>query len=410
MKESKQAGVRNCAFLLVCALVFPSLVLAQGEPDIVWTTNAHPGGVDSIAFSTSGDLLAAGGEGSGLVWWQLTSGRFVPVFTSRTNGVGELTFSPDGSFLATASWLGTIEDYFPTVVWRVADRTVVWGVRFQGAESLSFSPDGTRLAATGNTYINDVRIYNVADGTVTQRLSLTQVGNAAVAFSQIGTELAVAIGWGSYVQFYSVSNWTQTRAIRDATVSPNMLDYSPDGKMFAVAGPWDRFSPPTAQPGFVWLYDVNNLSLKRTLTGHADVVFEARFLPSGKTLVSVGRDNTIRFWRVASGQLLKTYDQETTGATSIAVSSDGKLFAYGRRDGTVVVARVPVHLTRVDRGGGQTLLEWEGGAGPYQIQQSTNVAGRVWENVGGLTTNTTAILSGTNTQIFYRVQSLPGSP
>jgi hypothetical protein len=44
--------------------------------------------------------------------------------------------------------------------------------------------------------------------------------------------------------------------------------------------------------------------------------------------------------RVPDGALLKTYDQETgTGVPSVQFSPDGTLFACGRDDATVVVAR-----------------------------------------------------------------------
>jgi WD40 repeat protein len=55
-------------------------------------------------------------------------------------------------------------------------------------------------------------------------------------------------------------------------------------------------------------------------------------------------DYTIRLWRVADGALLQTYDQETTGVLSIQFSPNGRLFGYGRRDATVVVARNPFRI------------------------------------------------------------------
>jgi WD40 repeat protein len=113
---------------------------------------------------------------------------------------------------------------------------------------------------------------------------------------------------------------------------------------------------------------------------------------------------------VVNGRQIRLYDQETTGVNSIAISPDGRFFAYGRSDGTVVLARMPTFISNIRRQGNQTFVEWEGGIGPYQLQQCMDLVGDAWQNVGGPTTNTSATVSGTHTQIFYRVQSLPSGP
>jgi WD40 repeat protein len=77
--------------------------------------------------------------------------------------------------------------------------------------------------------------------------------------------------------------------------------------------------------------------------GHPDGVRSVSFSPDGSLLASAGGwDGTIKLWRVSDGTLLQTYDQETVGGVlSIQFSPNGRLFGYGRRDATVVVARNP---------------------------------------------------------------------
>jgi thiol-disulfide isomerase/thioredoxin len=49
------------------------------------------------------------------------------------------------------------------------------------------------------------------------------------------------------------------------------------------------------------------------------------------------------------------------------------------------------------------LLSWTGGAGNFQVQVATNLAGAVWQNYGTAGTNTSQVITPTNQAAFYRV-------
>jgi len=47
------------------------------------------------------------------------------------------------------------------------------------------------------------------------------------------------------------------------------------------------------------------------------------------------------------------------------VASNGKYFAYGRGDGAVLLARVPLWIESITQAGGKITLRWQGGSGLY---------------------------------------------
>jgi len=54
--------------------------------------------------------------------------------------------------------------------------------------------------------------------------------------------------------------------------------------------------------------------------------------------------------------------------------------------------------------GTNLLLSWTGGAGNYQVQVATNLAGAVWQNCGSAGTNTCMVIDRSNRAAFYRVR------
>ena len=61
------------------------------------------------------------------------------------------------------------------------------------------------------------------------------------------------------------------------------------------------------------------------------------FHPSGKFIISVGDDKTMRVWDLKTGRLMKSYDAHTHFVTTIAFNQRSPVVATGSVDQVVKV-------------------------------------------------------------------------
>jgi WD40 repeat protein len=405
-RENRCLGLNALLWWLGLLVTFyyhwPSRAYGQGTPDILWTTNAHipwqPGGYDgalSVAFSPDSALLASGGGPADrqVKVWSVMGGALVRILTNAVDRVDSLVFSPDGQRLA-ATGGGYVPFHSLINLWETSGWT--WrGVTNVGwAFQLAFSHDGKYLAAAhgycGECY-GDVAIFQMPSGDVLTRYGQNITGYGSLAFSADDRELATSYFGALSTQIRNATNG----AVRISLQLSGPVAFSPDGGTLMVA-------------------DYSGIVLVNAATGSIITnlvppwaLGTATFTPDGKAIVSWTGDDKIRFWRLDSSSVFQTYDRETTKVWALAVAPNGRYFAYGRDDGVVVMARMPLWITDIIRTNNQVRLSWSGGTGLYQLLQSTNVASGVWQALGEPTTNTTATVGTTNTLEFFRVQSLP---
>ena len=98
--------------------------------------------------------------------------------------------------------------------------------------------------------------------------------------------------------------------------------FSPDGALLA-----------TCAGGRAKLWSTADWSLVRTIDARG--AGSVAFSPDGNSLVTAGDQQTLRFWNIVSGDLLRTLDSLTREVLTLAVSPDGETLACGGVDGMV---------------------------------------------------------------------------
>jgi WD40 repeat protein len=132
----------------------------------IWARQAHAARVLALAFSPDGKWLVSSGRDCALIWWNASTGQQVDSTSlkkqSRPWGVDNLAFSPDGSILAVAmgNWNRGQQAGELRLIDVKSKRTieVLLKQHPKPVVSVSFSPDGTKLAACT---FNGVKLWHV---------------------------------------------------------------------------------------------------------------------------------------------------------------------------------------------------------------------------------------------------------
>jgi len=142
-----------------------------------------------------------------------------------------------------------------------------------------------------------------------------------------GGELLAASGYHE-VTLWNVADGTLVRRIQDNTERTYSLEFSPDGKLLAIAG------GTPGQAGEVRLVDTETGSLARVICSTDDVVFGVAFSPDATRLATCGADRTIRIFDVATGEEQVLIEDHADWVMDIAWNHDGTRLASASRDKT----------------------------------------------------------------------------
>ncbi len=242
------------------------------------------GRIMAVKYSPDGNYLAVTAS-LGIELYDAHTLKFIRLFSGRAAGVNSVAFSPDGKMLASGSVDNTIK------LWDVETGSLIRTLTCHkaGGNSVVFSPDGEMLAS-GSTD-GAIELWDAKSGSLIRTLTgYTGMGNVLlVAFSPDGRMLASGSTEGT-IELWDVNSGSLIRTLTGYTGMGDVLSvaFSPDGKTVA-SGSTDSA---------IELWDVKTGSFIRTLTGHTDAVTSVAFSPDGMTLASSSQDNTVLIWDV----------------------------------------------------------------------------------------------------------------
>ncbi len=276
---------------------------------------AHSGGINTVTFSPDGTTIATASDDRTVRVWGLETGKD-RVLTGHTDEVWCAAFSPDSKLLASGGKDKVLR------LWNLetGNATVLSGHE-QWLTSIRFSPDGKWITSQGLG--EGVWLWNVAAGTG-KRIAESVGGEMrrGAVFSADSRTLA-------YVEKGRLVLWdlaTETsKAFAGQGSYCSSIAISSDGKLIATG----------AVDGTVRLWSAFK-GAARTFTGHTKEVTAISFLPGEKGLVSGSQDRSVRIMDLTTARtrVLGEYGGEIK---TVQTSPDGKWVAAVGQDRTVSV-------------------------------------------------------------------------
>ncbi|MFT4640383.1 MAG: WD40 repeat protein [Verrucomicrobiales bacterium] len=297
-------------------------IMAADSENVLWSLSDLPGKVNAVHFSSDGNelLLATGITGlKGIAQlWNLETQTQVAEFGEHRDMLYDAEISPDGQWIATASYDSVIH------IWNKREKTLTHTLTaHQGAVfDLTFHPNSQVLASASAD--ETVKLWRVKDGVRLDTLNQPQGELVSVQFTTTG-EQVIAAGADKRLHLWDfvskeAPGSNPIRHSRFAHESPiTALQRMPDGKHLLSAAA-DRSLKVWSVPDLVELH---------SYPASSDIVTAFSPIPQQSAFVASRMDGSLETYElITSGdsihepQNVARVAKSTAGTTMEAVSMD----------------------------------------------------------------------------------------
>jgi hypothetical protein len=279
--------------------------------------------VNSVSYSPDGRYIASGSYDGTIKIWDATTGALVRTLTGHSDWVFSVSYSPDGRYIASGSRDGTIK------IWDATTGALSY-VRSRGIVDLGsiasvIVPMGVILPR-GVGMTGTIKIWDATTGAELRTLTGHSDWVSSVSYSPDGRYIASG-SEDNTIKIWDATTGALVRTLTGHSSVVYSVSYSPDGRYIA-SGSWD---------GTIKIWDATTGALVRTLTGHSGYVLSVSYSPDGRYIASGSWDGTIKIWDATTGTLVRTLTGHSSGVNSVSYSPDGRYIASGSWDATVKV-------------------------------------------------------------------------
>ncbi len=258
--------------------------LEQASRPLVGTTlltfDGHSDWVTAVAWSPDGTYIASASNDATVQVWNSTTGKHICSYNNHTSRVEALTWSPDGTYIASASADTTVQ------IWQAATAKPLFTyyAHCGAVLTVAWSPDGTRIASAGADTTVHVWQAMTRDHLCTYHRHTKEV--EVVAWSPDSTRIASGT-YNTMVQVWEV-----------ATENAVLTHQGHSGGVFAVAwSPNEDYIASGSDDTTVQVWEATTGNTVFTYKCHTDGIRAIAWSPSGYCIASAGLDKTVQVWQ-----------------------------------------------------------------------------------------------------------------
>jgi WD40 repeat protein len=279
--------------------------------------------VRSVAMAPNESLLAAGTEDHHLFIWNRSEGKLLSQVRVHNGPITGVAFNAASQQLLTAGGDGTLK------LWAVptgSDRVLT--ADGASVNAVAVSSDGKKIYAACAD--KTVRGWTPPQGSghppqgPDRRFTGHTASVQAVALSPHG-ELLASAGDDATVRVWNPGNGQQIELFGAHAGPVASLAFHPNGRQLLSA----------STDGSLKLWQLPGIAPK--LYPHTDAVTCAVLSADGSRLVTGCADKVVRLWKLAEGQMERTFAGNTLAVLSVALSADGTQVAAGGADKSLIL-------------------------------------------------------------------------
>ncbi|MFQ4135709.1 NACHT and WD repeat domain-containing protein [Nodosilinea sp. PGN35] len=312
----------------------------------------HEQAAMDVSFSPDGlSLVSASLDGTAKLWRILQPySTVLTVDTDIDNPVIDVSLHPDGQRVAAAMHSGAVR------LWTLSgpNEPTLTVLPNPGsfATSVVFSPSGDRIISADLD--GNVRLWQGPDQSLKVIPNAHPTGALGVAISSQG--LIASGGYDNSIKLWD-SNGDPVSEFSDLQGSVNKLSFNPNGNLLAATH--------TNNTTTVW--DMQSKTQLSLLKEHTAPVWGVAFSPNNDLIATASDDSTIKLW-TTQGQYLRTLTEHTDAVNSVQFSSDGQYIYSASNDQRINIWALDGSLI-------MTINGHAGGVYGLSLKNSTLVSG-----------------------------------
>jgi WD40 repeat protein len=235
-------------------------------------------GIQALAFSTGGNLVASGYDNGLIDIWDVNNGEKVNSFNGHSSRIECMFFSDDNSLMISGS-----EDT-TACVWKTDLKTANFNISGHSEQitQVGISPYGRCIATA--SFDSTVKIWDTQTGRLIKTIPLDDISQGFC----VDDKNRLFVGLSREIQIWDMNTLQQIRTIKSPGKLISKFVISQDGTKIAIA----------AKDLMIRIFDVDGGEEQAALKGHKDFIQGLSISPDNKLLASGSADATLRIWDI----------------------------------------------------------------------------------------------------------------